>query len=100
MKTRSKLFLLIARLGCCAGTAVAEKKNVLIIRGSSTHGKDSHNNNEVGLLIRSKLEKSACADRFEVKTTLNYPEDLSLVENADLIIISSDGGAKHALANK
>ncbi len=52
------------------------------------------------MLIKSKLEKSVYADQLDVKTTLNYPEDLSLVENADLIIISSDGGAKHALANK
>lgn len=100
MKTKSKLFLLMTLLGCCMGTALAEKKNVLIIRGASTHGNDSHNNNEVGLLIKSKLEKSTYADQFDVKTTLNYPEDLSLVENADLIIISSDGGGKHALANK
>ena len=96
----SKLFLLIGLLGCCMGTALADKKNVLIIRSASTHGKDSHNNDEVGLLIKAKLEKSAYADQFDVKTTLNYPEDLSLVENADLIIISSDGGGKHALANK
>ena len=100
MKTKSKLFLLIALLVFSMGTALAENKNILIIRGASTHGKDSHNNNEVGLLIKSKLEKSVYADQLDVKTTLNYPEDLSLVENADLIIISSDGGAKHALANK
>ncbi len=81
------------------GTALAEKKNVLIIRGASTHSKDSHNNDEVGLLIKSKLENSTYADLFDVKTTLNYPEDLSLVEDADLIIISSDGGGKHALSN-
>ena len=100
MKTKSKLFLLMTLLGCCMGTALAEKKNVLIIRGASTHGKDSHNNDEVGLLIKSKLEQSTYADQFDLKTSLNYPEDLTLVENADLIIISSDGGGKHALANK
>ncbi len=45
MKTKSKLFLLIALLGSFMGTALAENKSVLIIRGASTHGKDSHNNN-------------------------------------------------------
>lgn len=98
MTIASKLLLLVALAGCLS-TAYAEKKNILIIRGVSTHSKDSHNNDEVGLLIKSKLEKSKYADQFDVATTMNYPEDLSLVENADLIIISSDGGIKHALAN-
>ena len=96
MKTLIKILLLIG-LMC---TAHAEKKNILIIRGKSTHQKFAHNNDEVGQLIKSKIEKSKYAEQFDVKTTLNYPKDLSLVENADLIIISSDGGAKHALANK
>ena len=91
---------LFAALLAGVGSALAEKKNILIIRGQSTHQKFSHNNDEVGQLIKSKLEKSMYAKQFEVKTTLNYPKDLSLVEDADLIIISSDGGAKHALANK
>ena len=84
--------------GLC--NATAETQNILIIRGASTHGKESHNNNEVGLLIKSALENSKYADKFSVKTTLNYPRDPTLVENADLIIISSDGGPKHVLANK
>ena len=100
MKRLSKRFALIGLLVCCVGTALAEKKKVLIVRGASTHGKDSHNNHEVGLLIQSKIEKSIYADQFDVQTTLNYPEDLSLVENADLIIISSDGGGGHALVNQ
>lgn len=100
MMTIPKLILLLGLTAFCLGTAPAEKKNLLIIRGASTHGKDSHNNDEVGQLIQAKLEQSKYADQFDVKTTLNYPEDLSLVENADLIIISSDGGGRHALANK
>ena len=99
MKILSKIILLIG-LVSFIGTALAEKKNVLIIRGKSTHQKYAHNNDEVGQLIKSKIEKSKYAEQFDVKTTLNYPKDLSLVENADLIIISSDGGAKHALADK
>jgi Trehalose utilisation len=96
---KSKLLLTVALVSCCLGTALAEKKEILIIRSASTHGKDSHRNDQVGQLLKDKLEKSKYADQFSVKTTLNYPEDLSLVENADLIIISSDGGKGHALAN-
>lgn len=77
-----------------------EPKKVLIIRGKSTHAKDSHNNDQVGQLIKDKLEASKYAASFEVQTTMNYPKDRSLVENADLIIISSDGGGKHALMDK
>lgn len=93
-----KFFLTISLLGCMS-TSLAETKNILIIRSPSTHGKESHNNDEVGLLIKSKLEGSKYAEQFEIETTLNYPADLSLVEQADLIIISSDGGSRHALAN-
>ena len=100
MKFLTRLSLIFALAGCCMDTAWAEKKEILIIRGASTHGKDSHNNNEVGQLIQDKLEKSKYAEQFDIETTINYPKDLSLVENADLIIISSDGGGKHALANK
>lgn len=97
---KSKLLLVLGLIACCISTALAEKKNILIIRSNSTHGKESHNNDQAGQLIQAKLEASKYADQFEIHSTLNYPEDLSLVENADLIIISSDGGAKHALADK
>ncbi|MFC0017031.1 ThuA domain-containing protein [Roseibacillus persicicus] len=113
MKPSPNSISLLVLLTCIVGTLFTglrshgkdselprEKKKVLIIRGASTHGGDSHNNDEVGLLIKDKLEASQYAESLEVQTTFNYPEDLSLVENADLIIISSDGGAKHVLGNK
>lgn len=115
MKISPRSISLLVLLVCCLGAILVgrqsygqekeaelagEKKKILIIRGVSTHAKDSHNNDEVGKLIKDKLEASSYAGSFEIETTLNYPKDLSLVENADLIIISSDGGGKHALANK
>jgi len=93
-------FLLFVGLLFSLGTALAEKKNILIIRGESTHSGYSHNNDEVGLLLKSKLESSKYAEQFDVKSTFKYPKDLTLVEDANLIIISSDGGTKHALFNK
>ena len=33
-------------------------------------------------------------------TSFHYPKDEALVENADLIILSCDGGDRHALAVK
>ena len=100
LKLLPPLLLLFGLTAFTVGNPLAEKKKILIIRGVSTHGKDSHNNDEVGLMIKSKLESSRYAKQFEIETTMNYPEDLSLVENADLIIISSDGGSGHALADK
>lgn len=100
MTFASRLILLWAALLAFAGIALAEKKQILIIQGASTHAKYSHNNEEAGVLIKSKLEASKYAEQFEVQTIKGYPKDLSLVEKADLVIISSDGGAKHALANK
>ncbi len=81
-------------------TANAEVKNIHIIRGKSTHQGYSHNNDEVGLLIKMKLEGSKYADQFTITDSFNYPEDLSLIENADLVIISCDGGPNHSLVNQ
>ena len=55
---KSKLPVIVALMSCCLGTARAEKKEILIIRGTSTHGKDSHNNDEVGQLLEHELEAS------------------------------------------
>ncbi|MGJ8723905.1 MAG: ThuA domain-containing protein [Roseibacillus sp.] len=113
MKISPHSVSLLVLLTCCIGAMfvglqshgedtelTGEKKKVLIIRGKSTHGPDSHNNDQVGQLIKDKLEGSEYAGSLEVQTTLGYPKDLSLVENADLIIVSSDGGGRHVLGNK
>jgi len=99
MKFASRLLLLLGFIGAMS-TAMAERKNILIIRGESTHNKFSHNNDEAGLLIQSKLEVSKYAGQLEVTTSLHYPDNPALVEKADLIIISSDGGTRHALYDK
>lgn len=97
MKKLSLFFLLLVGL---FSSAHAEKKNIHIIRGKSTHEPYSHNNDEVGLLIQSVLEKSKYGKNLNITSSFNYPEDRSLIENADLVIISSDGGPSHALADK
>lgn len=77
-----------------------EKKNILIIFGKSSHDPGSHNNKEVAHLIEKRLTDSHYAEKLDIQMSHNYPKDLQLVENADLVIISSDGGPKHALADK
>ncbi|MFT5129102.1 MAG: hypothetical protein ACI8W8_002722 [Rhodothermales bacterium] len=94
MKTTTSVLLLFF---LTVAAAFGDKKNVLIIYGDSTHNSHAHNNEEVAALIKYKLEKSTYADQFDVKLHYLYPEDQALVDEADLVIISSDGGPKHAL---
>lgn len=89
--------LILVLLLTTLASALGAKKNVLIIYGDSTHNKAAHNNTEVAALIKHKVEKSKYADQFEVNLHYGYPKDQAMVENADLIIISSDGGPNHAL---
>ncbi len=93
---RKPLLILALLLATLAGVFGA-KKNVLIIYGDSTHNAKAHNNTEVAALLKHKLEGSKYADQFEINLHYGYPKDQAMVENADLIIISSDGGPGHAL---
>ena len=81
-------------------TALTDVKNIHIIYGKSSHGKDAHNNTEVAKLIKYKLDNSKYAQDFNVTMSFHYPKDEALLENADLIILSCDGGDRHALAVK
>lgn len=78
--------------------ATSEEKNIHIIYGKSTHKNYCHNNKEVGLFLEKKLQEKPFGEHFTVTSSFRYPTDLALVENANLIIISSDGGPGHALA--
>ena len=92
--------LVLVLLVTFISTVLADVKKVHIIYGKSSHGKDAHNNTEAAKLIKYKLEQSKYADKFHVTMSFHYPKDESLVENADLIILSCDGGDRHALAVK
>ncbi len=69
------------------------KKNVLMIAGNPSHGYGSHEH-YAGLKI---LEESvnASTDTIEVKVVRGWPEDDSLIEDADSIVIYCDGGKRH-----
>ena len=93
----TRTFLVLTFLLATLTAALAAKKNVLIIYGDSTHDLKAHNNTEVAVLLKDKIAQSKYADQFEVTLHYGYPKDQSMVEMADLIIISSDGGPQHAL---
>jgi len=73
------------------------KKEVLIIHGKSTHGAGQHRNKEVAYMIKDKIDKSKYSSQINVTISFRFPEDKSIVEKTDLIILSSDGGTGHAL---
>ena len=69
------------------------KKNVLMIAGKPSHGYGSHEH-YAGLKI---LEESitASSDDVDVTVVKGWPEDASLVQQADTIVIYCDGGKRH-----
>ena len=78
-------------------TFAEDKKEILIIHSKSTHGHGEHRNKEVAYMLKDKIDKSKYASKINVTISHRYPKDASLVEKADLIILSSDGGGGHAL---
>jgi len=93
-----KLTYLLIAFFIFTGFGFAEnKKEILIIHSKSTHGHGQHRNKEVAYMLKDKIDKSKYASKINVTISHRYPKDVSLVEKADLIILSSDGGAAHAL---
>lgn len=93
-----KLKVLIMFFCCYAVMCFADdNKEILIIHGDSTHGAGQHRNREVAYMIKDKFDKSKYASQINVTLSYKYPKDEWLVDKADLVIISSDGGTGHAL---
>lgn len=71
----------------------ADPSNLLLIAGSPSHGYGSHEH-YAGLKI---LEESLLStqENLEVQVVRGWPEDDSLVEAADSIVIYCDGGGRH-----
>jgi len=91
------LSVLLSSLGLAS---VQDAKKIHIIYSRSSHADYCHNNKEVAQLLKEMIGESALGEQFQVTTSHNYPQDLTLVEQADLIILSSDGGPSHALVNQ
>ena len=78
----------------------ADKKNVLLIAGSPSHGPGEHEHNAGVKLLAAGL-KQAVPDLVNISFSLNgeWPSDEQIAA-ADTIVIYSDGGKKHpALRN-
>lgn len=75
----------------------ADTKNILMIAGPPSHGYGSHEH-YAGLKV---LEESINASSDSVKVTVvrGWPNDPSLVDSADSIVIYCDGGGRHVAMN-
>ncbi len=69
------------------------KKKVLMIAGRPSHGYGAHEH-YAGLKILAEAIESS-TDKIDVTVVKGWPEDASLIEQADSIVIYSDGGGGH-----
>ena len=92
MLLRSLLTLLLLA-SASVGFGQGSKKNVLMIAGSPSHGYGAHEH-YAGLKV---LEESinASTDDVDVTVVKGWPQNSSLVDQADSIVIYCDGGRRH-----
>lgn len=69
------------------------EKTVLMIAGKPSHGFGSHEH-YAGLRILAETLQAADS-KLDLKVVRGWPEDASLIESADSIVIFSDGGGGH-----
>ena len=68
-------------------------KNILMIAGRPSHGFGSHEHYAGLKILEESIEAST--DQIDVTVVKGWPEDASLLKNADSIVIYSDGGGGH-----
>ena len=89
-----RLLSLLAVLSL-AGSALAEKKSIVMIAGKPSHGPGQHEHNAGILLLKKCLEQGA-SEQVEIKHHLNgeWPSQEEL-SKADTVVIYADGGGGH-----
>ena len=92
MLTRMLLALGLMIPAACT-FAQADKRNVLMIAGRPSHGFGSHEHYAGLKILEEAVEASS--DQIDCTVVKGWPEDASLIENADSIVIYSDGGKGH-----
>ena len=89
-------FLLTVSLviSACYAYGQSAKRNVLMIAGAPSHGYGSHEH-YAGLKVLEESLTASAEDDVEVQVVRGWPEDDSLVEKANTIVIYCDGGGRH-----
>ncbi len=88
-----RLSVTLSLLVCAATLQAAEPKKILMMAGKPSHGYGSHEH-FAGLKILEESLK-ASADNLDVSVVRGWPDDESLVDAADTIVIYCDGGGGH-----
>jgi len=74
---------------------LGDVKKIVYLAGSPSHPPRMHEHN-AGALLAKKLLNTHHSDKVLVATYLNgWPNDKSAFQNADALVIQSDGGPKH-----
>ncbi len=68
-------------------------KNVLMIAGSPSHGYGAHEHYAGLKILEEAIESST--DKVDVTVIKGWPEDAAMIDQADSIVIYSDGGGGH-----
>ena len=97
MKKRLRLILKLATYGLWLPlTAVAEKKKIVFLVGDDlTHKSGTHEFYAGGLLLKDSFEKSNYKDEVSCTVVNNWPEDLSVFDDADAVIHYYKGNKFH-----
>ncbi len=93
---------LLARLFFCLLTAAiaanADTQRILFIAGAPSHGWNKHEFPAGCKLLADCLNESGLS--LEASVSEGWPEDSKLLENADVIVLHSDGHDKHVALGK
>jgi len=93
------LLLLTLTLTLSLG-AVAKPKKVVMIAGQRSHGPLSHEH-KAGIMLLAKCLKEGAGELVAPTVVLNgWPQNDSVFEGADAVVIYSDGGGRHPALGK
>ncbi len=79
-----------------AAKSTEGKKKVVFVAGRRSHGYGSHEHKAGCILLASALEASSLPVSTTVVTN-GWPEDESVFDDADCIVIYADGGGRHPM---
>ena len=86
-----KTLVLLATLGCAIAAGAADKR-ILLIAGGPSHGSGDHEFKAGCLLFKKCLDT---VPGIKAEVSIGWPQDASVFNGVDAIVIYSDGGGGH-----
>lgn len=91
---RTLAIVLIAAMFTLPAAASDKTKKIVFIAGKRSHGWGSHEHKAGSMLLADRLNKSGLPVKAVVVTE-GWPADESILDDADAIVMYSDGGERH-----